>query len=67
MTIKKHLPLIGLLVFFALLTVLLLMPLGFAAQSLGVSARNSQDTLMSGALRNASLGRIRIARSGRLN
>lgn len=60
MTAKKLWPVLGLLVIFALFAVLLLMPLGFAAQSLGVSARNSQGTIMSGALRDASMGRVHI-------
>ena len=60
MTAKKHLPLIGFLIFFAFLALLLMMPLGFAAQKMGVVARNSQGTIMSGALRDASIGRIRI-------
>ncbi len=60
MTLRKHLPIIGLLVLFGLLALLLLMPLGFAAKAVGVSARHSQGTIMSGALRDASLGSVRI-------
>jgi general secretion pathway protein N len=60
MIAKKHWPVLSLLAIFVLLAVMLLMPLGFAAQSLGVAARNSQGTIMSGALRDVSIGRIRI-------
>ncbi len=60
MTVRKHLPLIVGLVLFGLLAMLLLMPLGFAAKTMGVSARHSQGTIMSGALRDASVGSVRI-------
>jgi general secretion pathway protein N len=39
---------------------LMLMPLGVAANALGITARHVQGTIMSGALRDASLGRVRI-------
>jgi general secretion pathway protein N len=45
---------------FAILSFLLLMPLGTAAAAFGVTARHSQGTIMSGALRDASVGGIRI-------
>jgi general secretion pathway protein N len=38
----------------------MLMPLGVAANALGISARHSQGTILSGALRDASLGRMKI-------
>lgn len=60
MTAKKLWPVLSLGVIFVLLAVLLLMPMGFAAQSFGLTARNSQGTIMSGALRGASMGRIHI-------
>lgn len=60
MTVRKHLPLIGVLVVFGLFALLLLMPLGFAAKAMGISARHSQGTIMSGALRDASVGSVRI-------
>ncbi|MGL5839957.1 MAG: type II secretion system protein N [Sphingorhabdus sp.] len=44
----------------ALLSLLLLLPMGMAANMLGVSARNSQGTIVSGALRDASIGRAAI-------
>jgi general secretion pathway protein N len=47
-------------VLFAGLALLMLMPLGVAASSFGLAARHSQGTIMSGALRDAALGRIRI-------
>ena len=60
MTVRKPLSLIGALVLFGLLALLLLMPLGFAAKVMRVSARHSQGTIMSGALRDASMGIVRI-------
>jgi general secretion pathway protein N len=51
---------IALLVFVGLLALLLLMPLGVAASAMGVSARHSQGSIMSGALRDATFGRVRI-------
>ncbi len=60
MTVRKPLSLIGALVLFGLLALLLLMPLGFAAKAMGVSARHSQGTIMSGALGDASMGSVRI-------
>ena len=60
MTIRKHLPLIAVLILFGVLASMLLMPLGFAAKAMGVTARHSQGTIMSGALRDASMGSVRI-------
>lgn len=45
---------------FSLLAVIALMPLGTAAGAIGVSARSSQGTIMSGALRDAAVGRVRM-------
>jgi general secretion pathway protein N len=48
------------LVVIAVIALLMLMPLGTAASALGVSARHSQGTILSGTLRDASLGRVKI-------
>lgn len=52
--------LIGLVLLVAGLALLVLMPLGVAADAISITARHSQGTVISGALRDASLGRVRI-------
>jgi hypothetical protein len=48
------------LVIFAGFALLMLMPLSVAANAFGISSRHVQGTILSGAMRDASLGRVRI-------
>lgn len=60
MTIMPRRHVMGLFILFGLIAVLLLMPLRVAAGAMGLSARSSQGSVMSGSLRDASVGRVRI-------
>jgi general secretion pathway protein N len=46
--------------FMCVMALLMLMPLSTASNALGLTARHSQGTILSGALRDASLGRVKI-------
>jgi general secretion pathway protein N len=60
MTMGSRTARIGAFILIGLLSLFLLMPLGAAASALGLSARHSQGTILSGALRDVEAGGLRI-------
>jgi general secretion pathway protein N len=60
MTSFSRSALISCLVIIGGFALLMLMPMSVAANALGISARHVQGTIMSGAMRDASLGRVSI-------